>query len=65
VTNGENLLIALSAFIEDRKEGIKAGVYSIEIANVEDGVILDLDSFGISVSGGGEFKINIDLVPKS
>jgi hypothetical protein len=62
VTSNERLLLALSEFIADRKEGLKAGAYEIEISNVDDGVILDLDSFGISVSGEGKFKINIDLV---
>jgi hypothetical protein len=30
MTNTENLLIALSEFIADRKEGIQSGVYEIE-----------------------------------
>jgi hypothetical protein len=64
LTNNENLLLALSEFIADRKEGILAGAYELEIANVEDGAILDMESFGISVSGEGKFKINIDLVPR-
>jgi len=64
LTNNENLLLALSEFIADRKEGILAGAYAIEIANVEDGAILDMESFGISVTGEGRFKINIDLVPR-
>ena len=62
LTNNETLLLALSEFIADRKEGLRAGAYEIEISNVDDGVILDLDSFGVSVSGKGKFKINIDLV---
>jgi hypothetical protein len=62
MTINETLLIALSEFIADRKEGIMAGAYEIEIANIDDGDILDLNSFGISVSGKGKFKINIDLV---
>ncbi|UCF98987.1 MAG: hypothetical protein JSV89_05470 [Spirochaetaceae bacterium] len=57
----ENLLIALSEFIAERKEGILSGVYEIEISNVEEGDLLQLASFGISVSGQGKFKINIDL----
>jgi hypothetical protein len=39
-------------------------VYEIEISNVEDGDLLQLASFGISVSGEGKFKINIDLAYK-
>ena len=62
MTSNERLLLALSEFIADRKEGLKAGAYEVEISNVDEGVILDLDSFGISVSGKGKFKINIDLV---
>ena len=62
MTSNETILLALSEFIADRKEGLKAGAYEIEISNVDEGVILDLDSFGISVSGKGKFKINIDLV---
>jgi hypothetical protein len=62
LTNNETILLALSEFIADRKEGLRAGAYEIEISNVDDGVILDLDSFGVSVSGEGKFKINIDLV---
>ncbi len=61
VTDTESLLIALSDFLAERKEGIKSGVYEIEISNVEDGDLLELSSFGISVSGLGKFKINIDL----
>jgi len=64
LTNNESLLLALSEFISDRKEGILEGAYEIEIANVDDGDILDLNSFGISVSGEGKFKINVDLVYK-
>ena len=62
MTSNETILLALSEFIADRKEGLKAGAYEIEISNVDEGIILDLDSFGISVSGKGKFKINIDLV---
>ena len=61
MSDTENLLIALSEFIAERKEGILSGVYEIEISNVEDGDLLQLASFGISVSGEGKFKINIDL----
>ena len=61
MSDTENLLIALSEFIAERKEGILSGVYEIEISNVEDGDLLQLASFGISVSGQGKFKINIDL----
>ena len=64
MTNTENLLIALSEFIADRKEGIQSGVYQIEISNVDDGVLMELSSFGISVTGAGRFKINLDLVHK-
>ncbi|MBN1836054.1 MAG: hypothetical protein JW820_09405 [Spirochaetales bacterium] len=64
MTNTENLLIALSEFIADRKEGIESGVYEIEISNVDDGVLMELSSFGISVKGDGRFKINLDLVYK-
>ena len=53
--------VALSEFLTERKEGIESGAYEIEIANVDDGDILELSSFGISVSGHGRFKINIDL----
>lgn len=60
----ENLLVALSEFIAERKEGILSGVYEIEISNVEEGDLLQLGSFGISVSGHGKFKINIDLTYK-
>ena len=62
LTGNETLLLALSEFIADRKDGLKSGAYEIEISNVDDGVLLDLESFGISVSGEGKFKINIDLV---
>lgn len=61
MTNEEYLLLALSDFIADRKEGVEEGLYRIEIANVDDGEILSLSSFGISVTGEGKFKINIDL----
>ena len=61
MSDTENLLIALSEFIADRKEGIQSGVYEIEISNVDDGVLMELSSFGISVSGQGRFKLNIDL----
>jgi hypothetical protein len=64
LTNNENLLLALSEFIAERKDGILAGAYELEIANVDDGAILDMESFGISVNGEGRFKINIDLVPR-
>ena len=64
MTNTENLLVALSDFIADRKEGIESGVYEIEISNVDDGVLMELSSFGISVKGDGRFKINLDLVHK-
>jgi hypothetical protein len=64
MTDTENLVVALSEFITERKEGILSGVYEIEISNVEDGDLLDLSSFGISVSGMGKFKINIDLAYK-
>jgi hypothetical protein len=64
MTDTDSLLIALSEFIADRREGIVSGVYEVEISNVEDGALLSLNSFGISVSGEGRFKINIDLVPK-
>jgi hypothetical protein len=64
VTEAESLLVALSQFIADRKDGIEAGVYQIEISNVEEGNLLELVSFGISVSGAGRFKINIDVAGK-
>jgi hypothetical protein len=64
MTNTENLLIALSEFIADRKEGIRSGMYEIEIANADEGATMELTSFGISVSGQGKFKINIDLAFK-
>ena len=64
MTDTENLLIALSEFIAERKEGILSGVYEIEISNVEEGDLLEMASFGISVSGVGKFKINIDLAYK-
>jgi hypothetical protein len=64
MTNTEELLIALSEFIIDRKEGIQAGAYEIEISNVDDGVLMELSSFGISVKGDGRFKVNLDLVYK-
>ncbi|HUV08798.1 MAG TPA: hypothetical protein VMX75_13775 [Spirochaetia bacterium] len=64
MTDNENLLVALSEFLADRKQGIIEGAYEIEIANIEEGTILDLNSFGISVTGAGKFKINIDLVPR-
>ena len=65
MTNQEHLLVALSEFIADRREGIEEGMYRIEIANVDDGEILHLGSFGISVTGEGRFKINIDLTRKA
>ena len=64
MTEAESLLVSLSQFIADRKEGIEAGVYHIEISNVEEGNLLELVSFGISVSGEGRFKINIDVAGK-
>ena len=64
MTNTESLLVALSEFIADRKEGIESGVYEIEISNVDDGVLMELSSYGISVKGDGRFKINLDLVYK-
>ena len=63
MTDAESLLVSLSRFIADREEGIQAGAYHIEISNVEEGNTLELVSFGISVSGDGRFKINIDLAP--
>jgi hypothetical protein len=63
VTESESLLVSLSRFLTDRVEGIEAGVYHIEICNVEEGNTLELVSFGISVTGEGRFKINIDLAP--
>jgi hypothetical protein len=65
VTNTETLLLALSELVTDRQEGIRSGVYQIEISNIEDGALLELVSFGISVSGEGRFKINIDLAGKN
>ena len=62
MTDNENLLVALSEFISDRKEGISSGAYQLEIADLEEGNIFDINSFGISVSGEGKFKINIDLL---
>jgi len=64
MTDTESLLVALSEFIADRKEGIQSGVYEIEISNVDDGVLMELSSYGISVKGDGRFKINLDLVYK-
>jgi hypothetical protein len=64
VTDSESLLISLSQFVADRKEGIEAGVYQIEISNLDEGNTLELVSYGISISGGGRFKINIDLAGK-
>ena len=63
MTDAESLLVSLSRFIADREEGIEAGVYQIEISDVAEGHLLELVSFGISVSGAGRFKINIDLAP--
>jgi hypothetical protein len=57
----ESLIVALSEFIAERREGIESGVYQIEISNADDGALLELQSFGISISGAGRFKINIDL----
>jgi hypothetical protein len=64
VTDSESLLISLSQFVADRKEGIEAGVYQIEISNLDEGNTLELVSYGISISVGGRFKINIDLAGK-
>jgi len=61
MTKEESLLFTLSEFIADRSEEIRSGAYEIEIANVADGDILELTSFGVSISGGGKFKISIDL----
>jgi hypothetical protein len=54
-------LVALAEFILDRKEGILAGAYDIEIADLDEGSLMELVSFGISVKQGVRFKFNIDL----
>jgi hypothetical protein len=54
-------LVALAEFVLDRKEGILAGAYEIEIADLDEGALMELVSFGISVKQGVRFKFNIDL----
>jgi hypothetical protein len=54
-------LVSLAEFIMDRKEAILAGAYEIEIADIDEGTLLQLASFGISVRQGIRFKFNIDL----
>lgn len=57
---GESL-VRLAEFIEERKEAIRAGAYEIEIANLNDGALMQLVSFGVSVRQGLRFKLNIDF----
>jgi hypothetical protein len=54
-------LVALSEFVLDRKEAILAGAYEVEIADLDEGSLMELASFGISVKQGVRFKFNIDL----
>jgi hypothetical protein len=54
-------LVALAEYVLDRKEGILAGAYEIEIADLDEGALMELVSFGISVKQGVRFKFNIDL----
>jgi hypothetical protein len=54
-------LVSLAEFVLDRKEAIVQGAYEVEIADIDEGSLLKLVSFGISVRQGVRFKLNIDL----
>jgi len=55
-------LVALAEFILDRKEGLLAGAYDVEIADLDEGSTMDMVSFGVSVKQGVRFKLNVDLM---
>jgi hypothetical protein len=59
--NPGEALVALAEFVADRKEAILAGVYEIEIADIDEGSLMKLVSFGVSIRQGVRFKLNIDL----
>jgi len=59
-TPGE-ALVSLAEFVIDRKEAILAGAYEVEIADIDEGTLLTLASFGVSIRQGIRFKLNIDL----
>ena len=52
-------LVALAEFVIDRKEGLLAGAYDVEIAD-DEGSTMSLVSFGVSVKQGVRFKLNVD-----
>ena len=54
-------LVSLAEFIMDRKKAILEGAYEIEIADIDEGTLMKLVSFGISIRQGVRFKLNIDL----
>jgi len=58
-------LVSLAEFILDRKDAILAGAYEIEIANIDDGTLMEMVSYGTSVRQGVRFKFNIDLCSKT
>ena len=47
------------------KGAIEAGVYDVEIVDINEGSLLELVSLGISETHGVRFKINIDLQSKT
>lgn len=60
-SDGERL-VALADFIIERKDALLAGAYDVEIADIDEGSLLKLESFGVSARFGVRLKINIDLV---
>jgi hypothetical protein len=60
-TSAAERIVALAEFVMERKEAILAGAYDIEIADIGEGSLLDLVSFGISARQGVRFKLNIDF----
>jgi len=57
-------LVALAEFITERRDAILAGAYEVEIANLDEGSLMEIVSFGISVKQGVRFKFNIDVRDK-
>lgn len=64
-TSPGEALVSLAEFILDRKDAILAGAYEVEIANIDDGSLMEMASFGTSVRQGVRFKFNIDLCIKT
>ena len=54
-------LVALAEFVLERRDGLLAGAYDVEIADLDEGTLMRLVSFGVSVRQGERFKLNLDM----